>query len=104
MKVLENALNLNLPKIKIVKVKTPVTVPQKSLKDLKERIENAQTSLIVETRNTNYQKLLIIDDFTGSGATLNVVAEKCKKQNVAHTIFGLTITGSINGFEVIREV
>lgn len=104
MKVLEDSLNLNIPKIKIVKVKTPIIIQQKSLKDLRERVENAQNSLVVETRNTNYQRILIIDDFTGSGATLNVIAEKCKKQNVAIKVFGLTITGSINGFEIIREV
>lgn len=104
MKILEDTLNINLPKIKITKIKTPITIQQKSLKDLGDRIKNAQTSLIVETKDTNYKRLLIIDDFTGSGATLNVVAQKCKKQKVAEMVFGLTITGSINGFEVIKEV
>lgn len=104
MKVLEESLNLSLPKVKIIKTKTPIIIQQKSLKDLGDRIKNAKTSLVVETRDTHFKKLLIIDDFTGSGATLNVIAEKCKKQKVADQVYGLTITGSINGFEVIKEV
>lgn len=104
MKVLEDSLNLHLPKVQIIKAKTQIIIQQKSLKNIEDRIRNASASLIVETRNTNFKNLLIIDDFTGSGATLNVVAEKCKKQGVAEKIFGLTITGSINGFEIIKEV
>lgn len=52
----------------------------------------------------NVKKNKIIDDFTGSGATLNIIAGKCLKQNVAKEVIGLTITGSVNGFDVIREI
>ena len=104
MRELERELNLNLPKVKIVKAITPIIIQQKSLKDISDRVKNADGSLFVETRDTNYEKLLVIDDFTGSGATLNVIANKCKKQKVANRVIGLTITGSVNGFEVVREV
>jgi hypothetical protein len=40
---------------------------------------------------------------SGSGATLNETAAKLKKLG-ATEIFGYAITGSMNGFEVIREV
>lgn len=104
MKELENELNLSLPKVLVTKAVTPIIIQQKSLKDITERVKNADLTMFVQTRNTNYKRLLIIDDFTGSGATLNTLAKKCLKQNVADEVIGLTITGSINGFEVIREI
>ena len=55
-------------------------------------------------RNIQYKRLIIIDDFTGSGATLNVLAGKIKEQKIAKEVFGLTITGSVNGFEVVKEI
>ena len=104
MKELENSLHLKVPKINIVKVHTPITIQQKSLKSIEDRIENAEKTMFVEGSNTNYEKLLILDDFTGSGSTLNTIARKMKTQNIAKTVFGLTITGSVNGFEVVKEV
>lgn len=104
MKELEKKIVINLPIIKIEKIKTPITIQQKGLKDIKDRIINAESTMLVSTRGQIYDRVLIIDDFTGSGATLNVIAEKIKKQNNVNTVIGLTITGSMNGFEVVREV
>jgi hypothetical protein len=56
MKVLEESLNLSLPKVKIIKTKTPIIIQQKSLKDLGDRIKNAKTSLVVETRDMHFKK------------------------------------------------
>jgi len=103
MKQLEQSLKLSIPLIKIEKIKNPIIIQQKSLKDLNDRIENASTTLVVTTP-ASFKKVLIIDDFTGSGATLNVVAEKMKHQKIAGQVDGITITGSMNGFEVIREI
>ncbi len=104
MKLLEIKIASNLPKINIEKIRTNITIQQKSLKDINDRIKNAEQTMIVLNHNTNYKKTLIIDDFTGSGATLNVIAGKIKKQNISKNISGLTITGSMNGFEVIKEI
>ena len=104
MKELENALNIRLPKINIVKVQTPITIQQKSLKSIEDRIINAESTMFVEGNGNNFDNILIIDDFTGSGATLNVLAGKIKKQNISQKVLGLTITGSVNGFEVVKEV
>jgi predicted amidophosphoribosyltransferase len=60
--------------------------------------------MFVDGRNLNFNRILIIDDFTGSGATLNVIAKKCKNQNIASEVYGLTITGSVNGFEIVKEI
>lgn len=105
MTELKKFLNLNLPEIRIEKIKTGIMVQQKSLKDLNDRIYNAEhTMVVVSKTNTPYKKLLIIDDFTGSGSTLNEMAKKCKEQGIAVKIIGLTLTGSINGFDVMREI
>jgi hypoxanthine phosphoribosyltransferase len=103
MKLLEKGLKTSLPIIKIEKIKNSIIIQQKSLKDLQDRIQNAQGTMIV-TGAGSYNKVLIIDDFTGSGSTLNVLAEKIKSRSIAQVVDGLTITGSMNGFEVVREV
>ena len=103
MKELERQLNLPVPSINLVKVKTPIAVPQKTLTKLEDRIENARSTIVVDDTHT-YDTLLLIDDALGSGSTLNETAQKVKKQGLAKTIIGLAITGSFSGFEVISEV
>lgn len=104
MSELRKHLNINLPLVKIEKIKTEIMIQQKSLKEISDRIQNASGTMVINNENTNYKKLLIIDDFTGSGSTLNILASKIKKQKVADSVIGLTITGSMNGFEVIKEI
>jgi len=103
MQELERNLNLSLPSLKIVKVKTPIIVPQKTLNKLADRIENARDTIMVNDAR-QYKTLLLLDDALGSGATLNETAKKIKKQKLAENIIGLAITGSFSGFEVISEV
>jgi predicted amidophosphoribosyltransferase len=103
MKELERKLNLTIPNVSLVKIKTPVTVPQKTLNKLEDRIENAKNTIIVDDNRT-YNTLILIDDALGSGATFNETAEKIKRQGMAKTVIGLAITGSFSGFEVISEV
>ncbi len=105
MKELQLYLNLSVPLIHIEKIKTPITIQQKSLKSIEDRIINAnKTMIVINTNRSPYKKVLLIDDFTGSGSTLNEIAKKIKNQNIAETVLGLTLTGSLNGFDVIREV
>ncbi|MDD3487703.1 MAG: hypothetical protein PHF35_05035 [Candidatus Moranbacteria bacterium] len=80
MKVFQKLLKISLPVIKIVKIKTDVVTPQKTLSKLD------------------------LDDAVGSGATLNQVACKLKKSSIAKKVFGFSITGSAKGFDVISEV
>lgn len=103
MKELERQLNLSVPSVNLVKVKTPIAVPQKTLTKLEDRVENAKNTIVVDDTHT-YETLLLIDDALGSGSTLNETAQKIKKQGLAKTIIGLAITGSFSGFEVISEV
>lgn len=105
MKELQSYLHLNRPLIRIEKIKTPVIVQQKTLKSIEDRIINAdRTMVVINTNRSPYKKVLLIDDFTGSGSTLNEIAKKIKHQHIAETVVGLTLTGSVNGFDVIREV
>jgi len=111
-KELEKYLALNLPKIEIHKIQTPILVPQKTLSTPNERSVNSQSTFVVPKFHT-YKKILLIDDFTGSGATLNFIAKKIldKSQYNNTQIYGLSLCGTPNGivnnsqkFEIVKEV
>ncbi|MCK9378665.1 MAG: hypothetical protein M0P97_00790 [Candidatus Moranbacteria bacterium] len=103
MKELEKNLHLDIRKISIVKVKTDIAVPQKTLNKLKDRIENAQKTIVINEFG-KYKNILLIDDAVGSGATLNETAGKIKERGTAKKVIGLSITGSFKGFDIISEV
>ena len=104
MKELEKNLHENVKKISIVKVKTEIVVPQKTLNKLEDRIENARNTIVVDDMG-KYNNILLIDDAVGSGATLNETARQMREKNMCKgKIIGLSITGSFKGFDVISEV
>jgi len=103
MKVLENELNIALPKITIVKVLKDIRVPQKTLKKLADRIENANETFVVESSH-QFKRVLLIDDAVGSGASINQIAHKIKGKGFAQEVIGFAVTGSLNDFDVISEV
>jgi predicted amidophosphoribosyltransferase len=104
MKELQRRLTLTMPMIPVQKIKTPILIQQKSLRDIHDRIKNAENTMAISDQNTYYKKFLLIDDFTGSGSTLNALAKKIKNQGVADEVVGITITGSMKEFEVIKEI
>ena len=105
LKEIERNLNLKLPTIKLVKSYSgQVPIAQKTLSKLEERIKNAQQSIFIKDINVNYERILIIDDAIGSGATLNEVTLKIKQINPKAKVFGFAIVGSFKGFDVISEV
>ncbi len=91
-------------KINISKVQNLVPVQQKSLKKIDDRILNAQKTIQVDTDNI-CGNVLLIDDVTGSGATLNQTAKKIMEKNNAQNVYAFTITGSAKPgvFDVIGE-
>jgi DNA-binding transcriptional regulator GbsR (MarR family) len=104
MKELENNLKLPVKRIKIVKIKSDIAVPQKTLNKIRDRIENAERTFFLDDKGT-YGNVLLIDDAVGSGATLNIVAGKIRQAKLTKgKIIGLAITGSYKGFDVISEV
>jgi len=105
LKELESHLQLTLPQINLVKIKVgDVPVAQKTLSKLEERIENARDTIFVKDLQVPYQKILLIDDAVGSGATLLETAKKLKESKHVESVIGYAIVGSMKGFEVIREV
>jgi DNA-binding Lrp family transcriptional regulator len=97
-------LSLNLKEVNLVKLKTPITVPQKTLTKIEDRIVNAKETIEVKAEGS-FTNILLIDDAVGSGSTLNEVAKKIRLKNLNKgLIVGLAVTGSFKGFEVISEV
>jgi predicted amidophosphoribosyltransferase len=95
-----------IPFIRVVKYSpSGIFIPQKSLKTRQERIQNAKNTIFIDDENTkNYKKILLIDDFVGSWATLNETAKKLKDQGIQE-IFGFAFVGNTNlSYEVIREI
>lgn len=104
MKELEGNLHLKIHKIPIIKLKTEIAVPQKTLSKLGDRIENAQKTIIVDS-DKGYKNILLLDDAVGSGATINETAAQIRAGGICDgKIIGLAITGSFKGFDVISEV
>lgn len=103
MKFIQENLNLNLPILEIKKISGIIPIPQKSLSKLDERIKNAENTFAV-TEQRKFNKVLLIDDAVGSGATLNQIAEKIKNKEVTKTVLGLAIVGSFKGFDVITDI
>ncbi|MDA3840700.1 MAG: winged helix-turn-helix transcriptional regulator [Patescibacteria group bacterium] len=103
MKELEGNLDLKISKLNLVKIKSEIMIPQKTLSNMSDRIDNAKKTIFIDN-NFKFRNLLLIDDAVGSGATLNETAKKIKKQKLSKKIIGLAITGSFKGFDVISEV
>jgi CTP-dependent riboflavin kinase len=103
MTELRKLLNIQLPQVKIEKIKTAIIIPQKALSKIFERVANAQNTFVIP-KQEKYKHLLIIDDAVGSGATINEIALKIKEKNIVKEITGLAISGSYKGFDVISEL
>jgi DNA-binding transcriptional ArsR family regulator len=102
MTVLEQGYALPIPHVQLVKVKGEIVVPQKALSKLVDRIENTKQSIMVADKR-KYKRVMLIDDAVGSGATLNETAGKLLAKEIAQEVYGLAITGSYKGFDVITE-
>lgn len=98
--------HISLPRINLVKdYPGDIVTPQKALKKREQRKMNARKSIYVYDDTTkNYNTVLLIDDFVGSGSTLNETAKKLKKEGVK-TVIGFAIVGNLDlSYDVINEV
>lgn len=95
-----------LPFLKLVKFYPSwIPIPQKTLKTREQRIQNAISSIDVKLNQAKYNTVLLIDDFVGSGATLNISAQKIKQFGFAKEVIWLAIVGNIDlSYEVINEI
>lgn len=99
-------LQLNIPFINIIKYSPSwILIPQKSLKKPEDRIENAKSTIFIDDKHVwNYKKVLLIDDFVGSWATLNETAKKLKDEWV-QVVYGFAFVWNTNlNYEVINEI
>jgi hypothetical protein len=103
MTFLQEGLDIQLPLIQIIKISGLIAVPQKSLQKIEERINNADKTFTIPDA-INYNKILLIDDAVGSGATINQISKKIKNKNKNVSIIGLALVGSFKGFDVITDV
>ncbi|MCK9272606.1 hypothetical protein M0P65_03600 [Candidatus Gracilibacteria bacterium] len=107
LKMLKNRLKtLNLPFVNIIKYyPNGIAIPQKTLKTREQRLQNARDTIFVDDKNIeNYNKILLIDDFVGSGSTLNETAKKLKQLGVKK-IDGLAFVGNLNlSYDIISEI
>ena len=89
-------LNIDLPKIDLIKNQALLPVQQKNLSTLKERSIHARESIQLKQslQNTQYQNILIIDDISDSGATLNETAKLLLKKEIAQEIYAFTAIGA----------
>ncbi|MCY4576814.1 MAG: winged helix-turn-helix transcriptional regulator [Candidatus Kaiserbacteria bacterium] len=94
---------LRLAVLDIQKVRTNGFVrEQKSIKDLKDRIYNADHTFLISSYSYphNYKRILLVDDFVGSGSTLNQVANILKERGFEGKVFGLGVVGDELGYSV----
>lgn len=105
--LLKNKLEiLNLPFIKIIKYyPNNITIPQKSLKTREQRIENAKNTIFVNDKDIKkYNNVFLIDDFVGSGSTLNETAKKLKEKWVQKVVWFAYVWNMNLSYEVINEI
>ncbi|MDD3120428.1 MAG: hypothetical protein PHF46_03410 [Candidatus Gracilibacteria bacterium] len=99
---IEKGLNLNLPKVKIVKISKNIS--QKSIFKNEDRSKNSKETFELKTSVKTFQKILIIDDTITSGATMNEISKKIKDYGIAKEAVGFAIVGSFRGVELIEEI
>ncbi len=92
-----------IPVIEVKKIFGSEAREQKSIKDVRERIENAEKTFQV-TAGPSYENVMLVDDFIASGATLNQVAKEIQGVREAEQVFGLALVGEEKGYSVIRSV
>lgn len=105
MDLLRNGLEIELNEIKAKKIPSQNIIPQKTLRRLEDRIQNAKDTIAVSPTQKIIGNVLIIDDATGSGATINETAGKIRKfTDKKIKIYGYSVVGSFKGFDIISEV
>lgn len=104
MTFIAKQLQISCDRIILTKETSLVPVQQKSLKKVEDRKLNAQKTIVVESKK-KYKNILLIDDVTGSGATLNETAKKLIAKGIAQRVYAFTITGSAKAgvFDIISE-
>ena len=94
----------DLPIIAVGKQHGDVPQQQKHLGRIVDRLKNADRTFYVRPVKQSYDAVLLVDDFVGSGATMNQVAKKLIRQGAARKVWGIGIVGVRKGFKVVKKV
>lgn len=96
----------NIPFINIIKsYESNISIPQKSIKSREWRIKNATNTIFVYDENVkSYSKILLIDDFVWSWATLNITAKKITEAWWKNVIWFSFVWSMDLSYEVINEI
>ncbi len=96
----------NLPFVNILKYyESNIAIPQKSIKSKEWRIKNAENTIFVHDENIKkYSKILLIDDFVWSWATLNITAKKIVEVWWKYVIWFSFVWSLDLTYEVINEI
>ena len=93
-----------VPVVDIEKQHGRVVQQQKHLSNIVRRLKNAEKTFYIVYAGKSYNKVLLVDDFVGSGATMNQIAKKLMRQGVAKKVWGIGIIGVRKGFTVVKKV
>ncbi len=110
---IQERLHKDFPKIPHIKLSTNDFVwrkPQKAIRWLSSRIENAEKLFSIQNPSAlakikSQKNVLVVDDLFGSWATMNSVSKKIKTLLPKANIIWFSIIGSYRaGFDVINEI
>ena len=92
--------------INIKKIIIDVPREQKTLKTMQARKENAENTFQIGNKLSlqNFKKILLIDDFVGSGLTLNQIAKEIRNDGFQGKIVAIAIVGEKDKFTPQRIV
>ena len=105
--ILKRSVHLAVKQVGIVKVVAGDVVPQKSISELDQRLNNARLTNHISESPLTLRKLksvLMIDDAIGSNATMQAIACKLKAAHPSLKIYAFAVVGSFKGFDVIRDI
>jgi hypothetical protein len=106
MDIFEKNLSLNIPIINIQKVNPgEIPIPQKTLVTLADRVTNARGSIFPLSESQQFDRVLLIDDVVGSGASFQETARKLFAAGIGKkAIIAFAIVGNAKGYAVIRQM
>lgn len=82
-----------------------IPIAQKTLKTKEQREQNAKSTIQIPLDTPSYNRVLLLDDFVWSGATLDITANKLKTRGIAKYVVGLALIGNLDlKYEVISEI
>lgn len=103
--LVDQLLDPSIPRVPLIKYSpSKILISEKSLRRPEERIQNAKNTIFIREENIDYNTVLLINDFVGSGAILNETAIKLKTAWVKK-IIGFAFFGNLDlKYEVINEM